>query len=453
MKILQILTLLVIFSGTVSAGIHHEIDLGEDVEVKTVLGLESDQPVNSWNVNYRIPENSQITEARDTQGELELSSEGPELSFETNSGPSRTEEQVNLTYEVKQTVENRSGLKTYSLSFSGFENRKTTGEVTAEEVLSWSFSRGFDASKNDDLRFKGEGPVNIAVNTGRGEESEYYSFFGGENLTDADEAFEISLGSVGFEPGFEKYPVVVGEGMREEWVSGEYTNGKILLASGSEEPVLAHETVHAMNHQLLGWDRTNSAWFDEGVARHVEDLVRTKNEGRERTPELFGEEVSYREDDKVYTLPSRGDREELRNYYQNDEDFMKHWSPEKGNREFGYAYSELIIKYHLKNNQSLEEVYTEIDPSQPISENQEKWEIYSEEMELEPCNSGNREQFEACLDDINNHEFEIVRAEPTEEDEELELIEVEPPEVEEPDTHSFWLALDRMLYEILEVLR
>lgn len=439
-KSIILIALVTALVSVTSAELYHEIESNEAFyTVNTSIGLECDDPcpVNSWSFTYSIPEQAEVTGVRDSYGEIEPIRNGEELEIETNTGDSREEEVVELVYRVDKSANvNGNGLFTRELDLAGFDNQSTRGVVDTDNLLSGSVSPGYETSYGEELRFEGEGPVNLNLNFGKGFETEYYSFFPENSSDDSNESYELALGTVGRQDDFNKIPVVVlGDEYRQsiyDWSQGEYTQGRIMMRNEEDfKPVLAHETVHALHEEPLNWDRTSSSWFDEGIAKHAENLMREKmyrsDETDQRPGELFGDNVSYTDFDEgiVYTVHSRGDRDELWNYYRSDEDRMKDWRPEDGDREFGYAYSELIVKNYLHNGGELEELYFE--PGL-VESNEEKWSLYSEKMDLRPCESSSREEFNECLDQINEHEYQIELARPTEDREGLDVQRIDLPE-------------------------
>ena len=89
---------------------------------------------------------------------------------------------------------------------------------------------------------------------------------------------------------------------------------------------------------------------------------------------------------------------------------MKSWSPESRNRDFGYAYSELIIRNWISQNNSVREIYGEIGGDK-LNSNREKWDYYSEFLDLTPCKFESRERFENCLERINSYDYPVLAAE------------------------------------------
>lgn len=455
------LIFLMFFTAGVSSQAIHTIDVEDNqAEVNTTLELDSGQEVNSWNINYRLPEDSEVIELRDSYGEIEeYTLTDRRLELKTNSGEKRQEEYLRINYVINQDGNTFSGLSHRTFNFAGFEGEKTSGKVEVDNLISGSISQGFQVSYNKSMKFQGKGPVQFTVNYGEGEESDYFTFFGDElNRSDMDQAYEIALGAVGRQQRFERFPVVVREDFEgQEWSAGEYTQGRIYLRPSDDVfPILTHEVVHGLNDRLFSWDRTSSSWMDEGIAKHAENLARISRDGRTRNSNLFGEPVEYREEGYIYTLPSRGDRDELWSYYENDEDWMTYWAPRKGNRSFGYSYSELIVKNYVKNNNSIQNIYSQADQDNRVESNDEKWQIYSKFMNLRPCDYESKARFDRCLDEINNHKYRVLVAQPSNSQEEVSFKEAEIPERElnpplETDFSHLFERLINWLNKVLDL--
>jgi hypothetical protein len=434
-KLLPVL-LTFLFLSTASAEIYHELEIEDGyIDANTSIELESEDKVGYWNLEFKIPRDSKIERITDSIGQIDdYSLDGREISLTTNKGDPRGSEYLQINYKINRPPEEPvKGLKTYRLRFSGFKNTTTSGTVTEENLISGRVNHGFHTSYNESsMAFEGIGPVILNLNFGKGRKSKYFTYFGeGDRIENDSLAYEIALGTVGHQQSFEKYPVGFSKDFQgSEWIAGEYQNGRILMRPQNKtiRPILTHEIVHGLNNQLLNWDKTDSTWFDEGVASHAESLMLAKIRGYDRTPNLFGDDVTYTENGKIYSLGSKGDRDNLWNYYQNDLKFMKEWSAKEGNREFGYAYSELIIKNHLRNNNSIREIYSEVNPEGTVEDEEKKWNIYSKYLELKPCDYENRKKFEECLQNINDYEYKVETAEPVEKGENLDIQRVKVPE-------------------------
>ncbi|MFB6265734.1 MAG: hypothetical protein ABEI07_01480, partial [Candidatus Nanohaloarchaea archaeon] len=329
---------------------------------------------------------------------------------------------------------------------------RTTGRIHVENLISGWTGFGVEESfTGNTMIFRGTGPVNIRVKFGEGYETEYFSFFGGRP-DNTRISYEVPIGTTGVVQQFERFPVAVMDDETydrkvNQWSAGEYVSGAIHIRSpeamkGSFRAVLAHEVVHGLNDRVLNWDQTSSSYFDEGTGKYVEFLVHRKlyREGKvERPPaELFGEPVRYDPDPSdrtYYTIESKGDRQVLWNYYQEDRDFMKTWSAMNSDpqvRSFGYAYSELIIRnYVARMNGSLRQLYSHLNLNRRITDPQLKWQFYSQYLDMTPCKYSSRERFRQCLETINEYDYPVYSAEPTRSQQPLNITELKVPEREE----------------------
>jgi len=426
--------LLVFFVSFGSADVFYEVESDEDdVEVNTTLRVDCDVegsncPVNRWRLNWSLPSDSEVLSIRDSIGEIEdYNVRDKNLSIVSNSGGRRSSETINIQYRVFRDAEEiHKGLYKRNLDLPGFRGEKTSGVVSNPDLVSGWMGRGFDTSYTEDnMSFTGTGSSSLRINFGRGNETEYYSFFGG-NPDNTSLAYEVSVGMTGLVQGFDRFPVALMNpseynGSVVGWSSGEYVAGSFRMRDNLEDdflPVLAHETVHGLNERELNWDSTSSTWFDEGAAKYVESMMNFHLNGREKTRKLFGESTTYTEDRNGQryrvTAPSAGNPDRLWKYYQDNEDFMKDWNPRDfpDERSFGYAYSELIIRnYVSRENGSLRELYNRINPQETVGSNEEKWMLLSEELDLTPCKYESRERFDQCLEDVNQHDYKIYRAE------------------------------------------
>lgn len=441
---------LVLFVGTAAAEVQYEITADRDkVFVNTTLQLdcETNCPVNSWRLDWGIPEGAEIVSIRDSLGKIEdYTVSNDQVSIRTNQGPRRNSETVEIKMLLRRDADEiYSGLFKRSLSLPGFEGEKTSGFIQSPGLLSARTNYGFRMSfEGERMVFAGTGPVNLRIKSGEGYETRYFSFFG-ERANGTEIAYEVPIGMTGIVQEFERFPVaVMPDSIYEEkvnqWSAGEYVGGAIQIRSpGSIEdeflPVLAHEVVHGLNDRVLNWDRTSSSYFDEGTSKYVEYLLKRKlyasGEIDSKPAELFGEEVEYRKGRYIYTVKPKGDREKLWNYYQDGSDFMKRWNaiesrPE--NRDFGYAYSELVIRNYVANmNGSLRQLYREIDPGREVDDPEVKWSIYSRELDMTPCKYDSRERFEQCLESVNSYDYPVYSAQPDRSNRTLELERLEVP--------------------------
>lgn len=436
MKKFFLLFILILISATAYGQVFHEVDAGKDkAAINTTVVLECDPetsncPVNSWKLEWTMPKNAEVKHIRDTLGEVtEYTVTGEKVQIRTNQGKRRESETVEISMMIEKDAEEiYRGLYKREFSLAGLAGSQSSGYVKAPGLVSgWMGYGSKPVFYDSNMSFATEGSTAVRVNFGNGNKSKYYEYFG-IPARNSESVYEISVGMTGLVQDFQRFPVAV---MAQEdykdtvvgWSSGEYIGGSFRMRKGLGErfkPVLAHETVHGLNDRALKWDSTSKSWFDEGSAKFVEFLMQRKLYNEEKTDrppaELFGEEKRYDpnpSDDTYYTLPPDGDREKLWNYYQNDRDFMKHWNPMQSseNRDFGYAYSELMVRnYVARMNGTLREIYPKIDPGQQIDSPEQKWKIFSQELDTTPCKYESRQKFESCLQKINNHDYRILRA-------------------------------------------
>ena len=428
--------LLILASTMVSGQVYHEVNAGtENATVNTTVVLECDPetpscPVNSWKLEWTMPENAEVNRIHDTLGEItDYTVTGKNVEIRTNSGQRRQSETVEISMVIeKNAKEIHRGLHKREFSLAGLKGSQSSGYVKSPGLISgWIGYGSKPVFYDSNMSFATQGSTAVRVNFGEGNKSKYYEYFG-IPARNSESVYEISVGMTGLVQDFQRFPVAV---MAPEeynqsvvgWSSGEYIGGSFRMRKDLGErfkPVLAHETVHGLNDRVLKWDSTSTSWFDEGSAKYVEFLVQRKlyNNGETDRPpaELFGKEKRYdpdESDDTYYTLPPEGDREKLWSYYENDREFMKYWNPMESseNRDFGYAYSELMVRnYVARMNGSLREIYPKIDPGRQVKSPEEKWRIFSQELDTTPCKYEDRQRFESCLQEINNHDYKILRA-------------------------------------------
>ena len=467
LRIATILLFTVILIGSVTAQSFHSIEANQDrILIQSNITLSCDQncPANSFRFQYRMPEGSEIISIEDSLGEINdytLNSNIAEIV--TNRGEKKESEALVMNYKIERPAELvKPGLYSRQISLSGFEDEKTSGVVEAEGLISGRTNQGFETSFSEELRFRGTGPIQINFNFGNGSKTDHYEFFDGE-VDESDDSYRIALGVVGLQQSYQRIPVAMYEedydDLGFEWSAGLYKAGLIQMRDNEdrEQIVLTHETVHALSDRPLNWDRTQTSYIEEGVAKHAESLIQKKlyreGETESKPANLFGEDKTYRDGSYRYTVSSKGDREDLWNYYQDEKDFIKRWSPDHQRREFGYAYSELVVKNFIMQNGSVRELYTGVESS-PTESREEKWARLSDSIELEPCNYDERERFDKCLDEINSHEFEVKAATPVQSNSTIRIDRIEIPErrVREPSLKGFSGFLNRIIERFTEAL-
>lgn len=473
-KYMVLFAVILVFSSVGVGEVFYEIDADEgQVLMNTTIKLDCtrDCPVNRWSLTWTRPDNAEILWINDSLGRIDdYDVQGDRIILTTNTGDRRYEEYVKLAFRIDEPAEEiHDGLYKRQLSLPGFNGERTAGFLENPSLVSGWTSFGFNTSYADDsMNFSGTGPLILRTKFGEGGETEYFEFFGNVDQ-DTDLAYTIPVGTLGFYQGFERFPVAVlpdGKYNRtvNEWSAGEYVGGVIRIREGLEEdftPVLAHEVVHGLNDRELNWDSTSSSYFDEGTGKYVEFLVKKKM--GQRTAELFGDPVTYTERQGAmlyqYTIPSKGSREQLWQYYQNNGEFMKTWNANKpSQRDFGYAYSELVVRnYIARENGSLRQLYRELDVNQKIENPEVKWGVYSEHLDMTPCDYSSRAQFDSCLDEINDYDYPVYSAVPNRTSTQISVQRLEVPEREPPtglvdQTSSIFQAIVSGLVELLQSL-
>lgn len=428
-KIIASVFLVMLLIGPVSGETFYDITIGnETIQIDTQVQVECEEncPVSAWRFDWRMPVEGEIKYINDSIGAIEdyeVNDQGI-ISLESNTGTPSEREVFEMRIVAETNEESLgNGLKTYEFNLPGFEGTETSGIIRNDEVWSgWIAGSGtYSIENNEEMRFNTVGPTSVRANYGTGKETDYYVFFGEEEVYKSDLAMELAIGLTGLTPHYEKLPVVLVDSLSydesfRDWSAGRYEVGTVTLRSDlpkeEQTAVLAHETVHSLNSDFLSWDETDSVWFDEGVATYAEFLI--KEELNVSQGDLFGEDYTFiddREDGRYQvTIPKRGNPDDLWRYYRNEDDFVRSWhhesSPEV--RDFGYAYSELILRNHVVNKGNVSSIYDDLSPRSPVNDVDGKWSLFEELMVLEPCNYGERDHFDDCLTEINDYDYELI---------------------------------------------
>lgn len=431
-----------------SAEAYYDVDANSSaVEMNSTVRTYCDQgpgadgcPVSRWTLTLRKPADAKIIEIESSAGKVEdYENYGDKVIVKTSHEEPTESETVRMYYRYGEDAEEIvEGLFTRSISLPAFSNDENSGRITVENLISADIdSQVSQSTVNETVKYSGSGPLRARLVSGQGAETRFYEFF--PEKRDGSDAYRIAAGTLGF-GSRSLIPVAIMPNKEynksvNHWSAGQFFKGAVVLREESNTgftPILAHETVHALNEQRLDWN-TRSSWFDEGVAKHVEHLARKASRNPEkRNRELFGDAVHYYEEKNGkryrYTLPSKGEREVLWRYYRDNRSFMKHWNSDSPNREFGYAYSELVVKNHVMRNGSLNRLYERLEGS-VVESNGEKWSLLSSYMDLTPCNYDSRERFDNCLDSINEYDYPVYSAEPGSDSGDFEVSKVEVPNV------------------------
>lgn len=440
-KPLLLAVIILTLTGSGAAITSYDIALDDgaaEINATIELYADSGETESGWRLSRPLPDGAVIHRINDSQGVIEdYTFDGRTLQFETNRAHPREKEVVDIHFTVPDVVqEEYRGVDLVRLRLAGFPDRQddvpdevTEVVLTADrQILDHSYSFGFDTELSDrSAKYRGDGPVNLYLTVSdTGEQYEHFTLFGAGNLTEADGMYGIVRAITGHRPSINRHPVIVlpdEEYDREvdAWSSGQYRTGGLIFIRESvmaDErdmlPVLFHEVAHAYNEDPLRWTDTELGWFDEGIAKYVEFLIRSE----QGTPqaEIFGDEVTWTGPCRSqpgqcrFTLSPRGTPDQLWDYYQRDSDLMTAWSPEDApdveTRRFGYAFAELVIRHyvHAEGFDALHPVYRELLAiDEEVSDQSAATERVLSIMDtsLRPCDADDRDAFEQCLEEVN----------------------------------------------------
>lgn len=450
-RVALLLGLTFLFSLHGAAITTYDIDVQGDtahinVSFELYSSLDEDgepRKINYWQASWTPPPNSEVIRLSDTQGEItDYTFTNGVIRFETNRGPRRSKEVVDLELVTQDIIDDTyNGLDLVKLQLSGFSDLRDdvpdeVTQVTVEtdrRLLSASHTYEFEYDlQRYGANYRGAGPLNLHLAiSDTGEYYENYVLFGTANLTEADQIFWLVPAMTGFVPEYNRYPVIVlpddeYDQQVDSWSAGQYRSGGLIFlrestAESDDLPaIMLHEVVHAFNEHRIRWSESGLAWFDEGVAKYVEFMV--KHEKDIRQPEIFGSEVTWtgpcRDESKgrrcVYTLQPRGTPDQLWNYYESGDDWMYTWTPADQQtdevRRFGYAYAELLMRNYIREHgaDALHTVYEELRRMDggAADDAREEAQIVLDLLgtDITPCYDAaqpSRSAFEACLDTAN----------------------------------------------------
>ncbi|MCK4729925.1 MAG: hypothetical protein KAT28_01260 [Candidatus Aenigmarchaeota archaeon] len=405
------------------AEIFHDLSLtDEEIIINSTLILKSNDKIDFWNLKINIPEDSEVIILKDEIGVIDYNLSNNEISFITNRKKANLRI-VNLIF--KKNLENEYGFKIAKISLFGFKNDSTI--ITAPNV-SYLFIPDAEVEYGEIIKAKTQGGAILKIIFNGKKESEHYFTDSNLDLESLEKYCWVIEGLTGM-----KVPVKFGivslpdseyNEILEDWSSGAFRDGLIFvrenLSENEKTATILHETTHGFNSFALDWDKTKTAWFDEGVACYVTSVMyRLLNKTK---PELFGEEIRWREGMKIYTLKPNMEPRHLYLYYKQGKNWVSTWYPskypDKYQREFGYAYSELFIREFLKEDGSnLHKIYQELLKINKSVENEYVRNILILEIfgrELKPCYSTNPEEIENCARELNEMDFNIPKTEGSE---------------------------------------
>lgn len=415
-----------ILFSSVNAMVYYNITVkGKDAIINTTFTLEAQQKIAIWQVSWNLPENSKVLSLRDDKGKItDYILQKDVLIFETNSYISKSRT-VYLSLLVENAVKDTfKPLYNLELSLPGIPDKETIVDIHIPHIISGDSSFGFTEYFTDNFaQFVGKGPINFNIfYSFSGKKYKHYVLFGDYDIQAADDLFDIIPSITGINVPFQRFPIIILPDTNFEknikaWGSGTHLRGGLIIIkeSAMESPnnvsIILHETTHGFNAKALKWSKVNITWFDEGTATFVEYLINKKLNVKQG--ELFGEDTSFIKDNRKYILHSRGDKDELWEYYKENKNFMKEWNPEtEETRDFGYAFSELIARdFILKNGiESLKDVYEKLSKINHTINSSEEYNsiiLYAMKYNFRPCYSLDRNQFDLCLKMINEQKIEL----------------------------------------------
>ena len=449
-----ILLLFLIFVFPANAEVIHNISLEGDLAViNSTLILKSDEKIDYWNLKIMLPENAEIVELKDEISKINYNFSKSELVFRTNKKKANTRI-VNLIFKKK--IEEKYGLKIVDLDLFGFENETT---IIAARNVPYFFVPMAQIEYGKEIKAKKKGGCNLRIIYGGKKESEHYFTNSNFNLSLVERYYFVPERITGLKIPV-KFPVVVlpDEKYNKEleiFSSGTFRKGIIFVRENLSEKekiaTILHETTHGFNSFVLDFDKTNISWFDEGVACYVTSVIfRILNETK---PQIFGEEIRWRNGTTIYSLKPKLKPEDLFEYYKKGDNWMLDWNPKKYRdeykREFGYSYSELFIREYLFENGSLHKIYKrllEINKSVENKDERNKIILDIFEKEFKPCYSLNLEEIRNCTRKLNMMSFEI----PATEGKEI-TYKVEVPKIHIEENNSLFSDFENFFNKICEI--
>jgi hypothetical protein len=425
MKKLEILLIALIFIPISSSLTIYNITLKDQkIYVNVTFSLKSEEKYDVWRISWEIPQEYEIISVSDDVGPVSFNTYNGYIYFETNR--LRTNERViNVQYFLKNSISKEyDPLNKVSLQLSGFPNEKTIVNVYLPGLISGDASYNFTEYFQDNFaQFVGYGPTDIVLfYSFSGREYNNYLLFGPADLKVADEMFSLVTNITGMPKPYKRFPVVVlkdadFEKQVQPWGSASHMRGGLILLKNSvangpyNASTILHETTHGINAKVLKWNQVEATWFEEGTGSFIEYLANQKLGLKQG--ELFGENKVIKQGSERIVIKSRGNKEMLWDYYRQGKDFMYYWSPsDDATRDFGYAFSELVIRYSIQKNgiDKIKEAYRKLSQvSEPVKDPIKSTNIILSALDSNfmPCYSVDRIRFEQCLKEINEQQLVV----------------------------------------------
>jgi hypothetical protein len=425
MKNLAILLAILIFIPISTSLTIYNITLkNQKIYVNVTFNLKSNEKYDIWRISWEIPQEYEILSVSDELGPVSFNAYPGYIYFETNKLRAR-ERVINVQYFLKDVISKEyEPLNKVNLQLSGFPNEKTIVNLYLPGIVSGDASYNFTEYFQDNFaQFTGYGPVDIVVfYTFSGREYKNYLLFGPADLTVADEMFSLVENITGIPKPYKRFPVVVlkdtdFERSVQPWGSASHMRGGLILIKNSvangpyNASTILHETTHGINAKVLKWNQVEATWFEEGTASFIEHLANQKLGLKQG--ELFGENKIIKQGSEKIVIKSRGNKETLWNYYKQGKDFMYYWNPsDDAVRDFGYAFSELVIRYSVQKNgiDKIREAYRKLSQvSEPVKDPVKSTNIILSALDTNfmPCYSIDRGKFDQCLKEINEQQLDV----------------------------------------------
>ncbi|MCX8178569.1 MAG: hypothetical protein N3D75_01930 [Candidatus Aenigmarchaeota archaeon] len=466
MKFIPLIVVFILFP-IANALVFHNVSISNDIAIiNTTIKLKTEKKYDVFEISWEIPQYHDIIRIYDEKGDLAYKRQGDYIVFQTNRLRSDTRV-INIEYEIKNAVSTEFyPLKKVQLYLSGFSNEETIVNLHAAKIISGDASFGFSEYFDDYFaQFVGNGSADIILyysNSGR--EYENYLLFGNTEISAADNIFSIIPNITGLSKPYKRFPVVVLDDnvfstKIQNWGSATHSRGGLILIKRSvaEGPynasIILHETMHGFNSKVLKWNQVNPTWFEEGTSSYVEHLA-NQQLGLKQS-ELFGNNKVYKDGESRIVIKSKGNKEKLWDYYKNSETFMENWNPENPEtRDFGYAFSELVIRYSVMKNgiEKLRDAYSKLkEVESPVTDIKQSNNILLSALDTNfmPCYSVSYENFSECLKEINGQKAEIPEMKINQEEKTVYTVNI-THEVVETDQDSY--SLIRNILNFLENL-
>lgn len=390
------------------------VDHNTETGVSTVqleVKLTEDSKYADWSLSWGIPESAEITKASTTHSDsVKTERNGSEIKFIEDDGPARNTETFYVTYETTdffQTTD-QFNITQHEAGLSALPDKPSYLEINFEgEEIANAVRYTNHSLKVDDNKViaDGEGPITLYINTKKEEEvveTDDFAVYGKELAKDdLDNAYAISTIATGVIPQYKQVPVIVlSEDRYDQEVSdvsdGQFRGGIIYLSEETTEegrllPILTHEYTHAVTQRM---EPTSPAtWFTEGASQYTEAIAR----------------------DKVDRLQNDIDEDRFWQYHSNDESWVEgSWdSFDKEEREFGYAYSELLFKNKVQESGSptyVHDLYRSMVTDEVnITEDTTPAVLYGDSWDGKVCSESTKSETLDCADDTMEYVPELVK--------------------------------------------